>query len=250
MLDFVFPAVAAQFRAHTALNDGRKGAEASRTFRAQAVADLVLAHGKGGKEEAYFLIPYFPEAEHAFPEPGVAAGGFPGFAACGLGVQEQEVSPSCRSSFSRAHHHIRMHVAAGNDVPVFQQARAVSGLLPWETSSPASVSGVLHGTVFHRFLPDAVVGAFHGDGIPRGGNGIFQGEVAEGGIGINVPSALFPADGDAVPWLPSVRSFPLMRKALSKVNRVSFVLAIVLTGTPSYRISASMSSMPSLVWRR
>lgn len=30
--------------------------------RAQAVADLVLAHGQGGKEEAYFLIPYFPVA--------------------------------------------------------------------------------------------------------------------------------------------------------------------------------------------
>ena len=31
----------------------RQGAEASRAFRAQAVADLVLSHGQGGKEDMF-----------------------------------------------------------------------------------------------------------------------------------------------------------------------------------------------------
>lgn len=91
--------------------------------------------------------------------------------------------------------------------------------------------GVLHGAVFHRFLSDAVIGAFHGDGIASGGDGVFQGEVAERGIGIDVPAAFFLRM--VMTWLPSARAFPLMRKALSKVNRVSFVQETVLTGMPS-----------------
>ena len=157
------------------------------------MADLVFAHRQGGEEDAYFLVAYFLVAGDG-AHPGVSADGVPGFAASRLRVTQHQVFHVVFRFY--AHHHFN-DVSAGDDVPVFQQR--ATGLVAAAGDEFSGVRlRVFHGIFLHRFFFHAVVGTFHGDGISCGGDGVFQGEVAERGAGIDAAVPLFPADGDAV----------------------------------------------------